>query len=207
MGQSKKIQLRRLNGYSWSIIVAFIGAMFAMQYHTASLSLKDFFLILLLIIIMIYWCEKSAYSIKHPEFNLKKTELFKRDLFILSFSFLLACLISLMFSYNNSDAKGWWPLIICFTTLYGLAFSFVFSIIALLIKNHKTYTIIFSFLIMVLVSLGSFFPHYTPLPLLGHVDTFFAVTCLLLIVHFLFAIGCRMAGLFFNTRASKNSPQ
>ncbi|MDP3705725.1 MAG: hypothetical protein Q8R24_07420 [Legionellaceae bacterium] len=192
MSQSKKIQLRRLNGYSWSIIVAFIGAMFAMQYHTASFFLRDFFLILILIIIVIYWCEKSAYSIKQPECTLKKIALFNRDLLILSFSFLLACLVSLMFSLNNSDVKGWWPLIICFTTLYSLAFSFIFSIIALLIKNHRTYTMIFSFLIMVLMSLGSFLPHYTLLPLLGSVDIFFVGTSSLLIIHCLFAIGCRM---------------
>ena len=110
-----------------------------MQYHTASISFKDIFQTLPLIIIAVYWCEKSAHSIKQPEYNLKNTALFNRDLFILSFGFLLGCLVSLLFAYNNSDAKGWWALIIYFITLYGLLFSVVFSVIALLIKNHKTY--------------------------------------------------------------------
>ena len=184
MGQPEKNQLRRLklNRYSLSILIMFI-ATFAMQYHTANIFLEGFFQTLPLIVIMVYWCEKSAPLIQQSECYLKKTELFRRDLFILSFSFLLACLISLLFAYDNSDAKGWWPLIIYFITLYGFFFSIIFSIIALLIKNHKTYTIIFSFLIILLVSLGSFFPHYTPLPLLGNVDTFFVITCSLLIVH------------------------
>ena len=200
MGQSEKFQLKRLNRYSWSIIVAFICATFAMQYHTASISLKDFFQALPLIVIAVFWCEKSAHTIKQPERNLKKTELFNRDLFILSFSFLLACLISLLFTYDNSDAKGWWVLIIYFITLYGLFFSLIFSVIALLIKNHKIYTMIFSFLIIVLVSLGSFFPHYTSLPLIGSIDTFFVVTGSLLIIHCLFAIGYKVVRLFFNAR-------
>lgn len=196
MGQSKKIQLRQLNGYSWSIIVAFICATFAMQYHTANISLKDFFQALPLIVIAVYWCEKSRYSIKQPELNLKNAELFKRDFFILSFSFLLACLISLIFSYDNSDAKGWWVLIIYFITLYGLFFSLVFSIIALLIKNHKIYTMIFSFLIIALVSFGGFFPHDISLPLIGSIDTFFVATGSLLIIHCLFAISYKVVRLF-----------
>lgn len=192
MGQPNKIRLRRLNGYSWSTIIAFICATFAMQYHTASFSFSDFFQTLPLIIVAIYWCEKSAYFIKQPEHSLKTIELFNRDLFILSFSFLLGCLVSLLFAYNNSDAKGWWSLIIYFITLYGLVFSVLFSTIVLLIKNHKTYTMIFSFLIIVLVSFGNFFPHYTSVPLLGNIDTFYVITGALLMAHFLFAIGYTM---------------
>ncbi|WP_051555258.1 hypothetical protein [Legionella fairfieldensis] len=199
MGQSK-IQLRQLNEYSWSVILAFICATLAMQYHTASIHIKDFFQVLPLIIVFISWCEKSAYFIKQPESNLKKTEIFNRDTFILSFSFLLACLISLLFAYDNSDAKGWWVLIVYFITLYGLFFSLIFSLIALLIKNHKIYTMIFSSLIVALISLGNFFPHYISLPLIGNVDTFFVITGSLLIVHCLFAMGYKVVRLFFNTR-------
>ena len=202
MGQPKKTQRNRLNGYSWSILVAFICATFAMGYHTAGISFEGFFQALPLIILMVYWCEKSARYIKQPECNLKKVELFNRDLFILSFSFFLACLLSLVFAYNNSDAKGWWTLIIYFITLYGLFFAIIFSAIALLIKNHKIYTMIFSFLIILLVSFGSFLPHYISLPSLGSVDTFFVATCVLLIVHCLFAVSCKVAGLFF--KASSN---
>lgn len=110
----------------------------------------------------------------------------------LTFSFLLACLLSLILAYNNSDAKAWWTLIIYIYTLYGFIFSVAFSATALLIKNHKIYTMIFSLLIMLLVSLGQFFPHYIPLPLIGSIDTFFVVTISLLIIHCLFATGCRV---------------
>ena len=196
MDLSKKFQLRQLNGYSWSIIVAFICATFAMQYHTVNIYLMDFFQALPLIIIAVYWGEKSKYSIKQPELNLKNAELFNRDFFILSFSFLLACLISLIFAYDNSDAKGWWVLIIYFITLYGLFFSLVFSVIALLIKNHKIYTMIFSFSIIALVSFGGFFPQDISLPLIGSIDTFFIVTGSLLIIHCLFVIGYKVVQLF-----------
>ena len=116
--------------------------------------------------------------------------------FILSFSFLLGCLLSLIFSYNNSDVKGWWTLIIYLITLYGLLFSMLFSAIALLIKNHKKYTIVFALLIIILVSIGDFFPQYIFIPLLGNIDSFYVITCLLLIIHLLVAVNYKIIRLF-----------
>ncbi|KTC65754.1 Uncharacterised protein (plasmid) [Legionella adelaidensis] len=189
-------KLTHLNKYSWSILVAYICAILAMQYRVANISLAGFFHTLPLIIIALYYCGKLAPLISQPEQKLKKFELFTRDLFILSFSFLLGCLISIAFSYKNSDVKGWWPLIVYFITLYGLFFSLFFSTAALLIKNHKKYTIVFSLLILLLVSMGKVFPSYMFIPLLGYIDTFYAITFSLLVLHCLFAINYIMIKFF-----------
>lgn len=189
MTTPKKNKLKNLNGYSWSILIAFICALFAMHYHTANISFVGIFQTLPLIIIAVYYSEKLAPLISQPEHNLKKSRLFTRDVFILSFSFLFACLLSLIFSYNNSDARGWWPLIIYFITLYGLLFSLFFSAVALLIKNHKAYTIIFALIIIALVSTGQFFPSYTFIPMLADIEAFYVITCSLLILHCLFTVG------------------
>lgn len=197
MGKLHKVKFTGLNRYSWSIVIAFISTAFAMQYHTASFSLKDFLQTLPLIAITVYWCEKSPHLITQPENNLKKTEFFRRDFFILSFSFLLGCLISLIFAYDNSDARGLWSFIIYFFTLYGLVFSAIFSASVQLIKNHRTYTIIFSFLIITLISLVNLFPHYIHIPFLGSVDTFYLMTCTLLIAHLLFCIAYQSMSIIF----------
>lgn len=188
MTRQKKNTLKNLNGYSWSILIAFICALFAMHYHTANISFAGIFQTLPLIIIAIYYSEKLAPLISQSEHNLKKSRLFTRDVFILSFSFLFACLVSLIFSYKNSDARGWWPLIIYFITFYGLLFSLFFSTVALLIKNHKIYTIIFALIIIILFSMGQFFRSYTFIPILGDIDTFYVITCSLLIIHCLFTV-------------------
>lgn len=188
-------KITNLNKYSWSIIVMFICATFAMINYTPNVSLGGFVQTLPLIIISVYYCEKLAPLINQSEYNLNKAKLFARDFFILSFSFLFACLLSLVFSYNNSDVKGWWPLIVYFITLYGLCFSVFFSAIALLIENHKTYTMVFSLLIIVLVSVGNFFPHYIFIPLLGNIETFYVITCLLLILHCIFAANYKIIRL------------
>lgn len=205
MATTQKNKLKNLNKYSWSLLVAFVCAVFAMHYNAANVFFADFFQTLPLIIIAVYCCEKLAPLINQPEQNLKKSKLFTRDLFILSFSFLFACLLSLIFSYNNSDAKGWWSLIILFITLYGLLFSICFSAIALLIKNHKTYTLIFSFIIIVLVSMGKILPRHTFIPLVGNIDTSYVTTCSLLIFHCLFAISCKIIRTFECKK--KNNPQ
>ena len=202
MTTTQKNKLRNLNIYSWSLLIAFICATFAMHYHTASSSFADFFQTLPLIIFAVYCCEKLAPLINQPERKLKKSKLFTRDLFILSFSFLFACLLSLIFSYNNSDARGWWSLIIYFITLYGLLFSICFSAIALLIRNHKRYTLIFSLIIIALVSMGQLLPHYTFIPLVGNIDTFYMTTFSLLIVHCLFAIGYKVIRTFQSKKTS-----
>lgn len=196
MTASKKNKFNSLNGYSWSILIAFICAIFAMHYHIANISFAEFFHTLPLIIIAVYCCEKLAPLVNQPEQSLRKPKLFTRDLFLLSFSFLFACLLSLVFSYNNSDVRGWWSLIIYFITIYGFLFSICFSAIALLIKNHKAYTITFSFIIIALVSMGQLLPRYTFIPLVGNIETFYVTTCSLLIFHCLFTIGYKIITVF-----------
>ncbi|MEI6096163.1 MAG: hypothetical protein WCR08_12020 [Gammaproteobacteria bacterium] len=201
MAIRKSIRIKGLSGFSWAIISVFICSSFAMQYHTND-NYYEFFNILPLILAAVYWCEKSAHLINSPEYKLKKESLFNRDLLILSVSFLLGCLISLCLAYNNSDAKGWWFFIIYFMTLYGLIFSFLFSIVALLIKNHKIYTFIFSFIILGVISLGNFLPHDITLPLIGSTETLYVITCSLLVAHCLFAIICKITRVFLNRESN-----
>jgi hypothetical protein len=191
-----KSPIKRLNGYSWFIIIAFVCASFAMQYHTNSY-FNGVFYVLPLTLVAIYWCEKAAHLINSPECDLNKVNVFHRDLFILSFSFFLGVLISLCLLFNNSDAKGWWSLIVLFMMIYGLIFSIVFSVVAISIRNHKMYTLIFSFLIIGFVSFGHFLPRYMMLPIIGSVDVFYIITCSLLIAHCLFSIGSKMFDIFF----------
>ena len=197
MSQSKKFPLRRLNGYSWSVIVAFIFASIAMEYNTYHLSLESTYLSLPLIFIAVYWCEHAACLVRSPDYKLTKIESFNRDLFAISFSFFLACLLSLLFQYNNSDAKGWWGLYIYYIGLYGLVFSFLFSLIALIIPSHKTYTLVFSFIIVSFLSVTKFYPSYVTVVFIGEIDSYFVITCSLLFGHFLFFIGWKLSRLFF----------
>jgi|GEM_PF-2636312 len=200
MREPHQINVKKLSGYSWSLIIAFICTTLAMQYHTVRISFEGFLQTLPLIAVVVYWCEKSAYLMALPECKLKKIELFRRDLFILSFSFLLGCLVSLILAYNNSDARGWWSFIVYFITLYGLVFSAIFSTIAQLIKNHTRYTIIFSLLVITLVSSGNFFPRYIPIPYLGSIDIFYLMTCTLMIVHLLFAMTCKIISMMLKPK-------
>lgn len=193
----------RLNLYSLCILCSFFCTLFAMNYHTASISFESIFETFPFITLMIYWCQNSRTLISLPESKLKRSEVFTRDLFIINFSFIFACLISLSFAYNNSDVKGWWVLIMYFIALFGLLFSFIFSTMALLIKNHKMYTFGFSFLLIILISFANFFPFYLYIPLLGNIETLFVGTCFLLIIHFLCVVGYKVTELMLRARIRK----
>ncbi len=192
MTTTLKSNIKNFNIYSWSIVISFVCAILAMRSGTNGISYIDFLQTSPLIILAVICSEKLAPLVNQPDANLRNSQLFKRDLFVLSLSFLLGCLISLVFSYNNSDAKGWWPLIIFFTTIYGVLFSIFFSIIAILIKNHKQYTLLFALIIFTLVLMANFFPHYTFIPFLGNIETFYVIIGSLLIFHCLFAVICKI---------------
>lgn len=62
------------------MIIAFIGAVIAMQYHTVR-SLEGFFLTLPLVITAIVWSELRAPLLKADDSALTKKTTFYRDLF------------------------------------------------------------------------------------------------------------------------------
>ena len=173
--------------------MCFICVSFAMQYNANS-HFYESLSSLPLILAAIYWSEKSGSWISSNEHHLKNKTVFARDLFLLSFSFFTGFLISLCLAYNNSDAKGWWTLFIYFMTFYGLVFSFVFSIFALLIKNRKAYVLMFSFLIIIVSSFGNY------LPTIVKIDAFYLITGLLLVIHCLFAIIYKVTKMYCNTK-------
>jgi hypothetical protein len=61
-----------------------------MEYHSGARYVEGFFLVLPLIIIVICWSEHVAPLIKLEDYKLTKKDIFIRDLFLISFSFILA---------------------------------------------------------------------------------------------------------------------
>lgn len=177
-----------LNHYSWLIIAAYIGASLSMQTDTGDISLEGFSLGLPIIGALIYWSEHSAPLIKKNDFHLKKTDLFYRDIFLINYSLILGDILSLLFQYNNSDARGWWTLFLYFSVLYNLLFAFIFSLIALMLKSHKLYTLMFSCSILIIFTFSKFWPYSISLAFIGNTNTFLVIMCFLLIAHLLFCV-------------------
>lgn len=178
----KYVTNNHLNGYSWSIMAAFIGANIAMNYHVHQNALKDFFLTLPIVVLMVYWSQKS-YSLKRSATPLTKKAIFNRDLFLITFSFTLGCLLSLLFEFNNSDATGWWTFILYFFVVYGFIFALAFSAIALLLPHPNGYSITFALIIILFIAAAKFLPRYIPIPIIGTIEMFYVVTGLLIVGH------------------------
>lgn len=187
---------KNLNPYSWFIIVAYIGASLFMQTYSGDISLEGFSFGLPIIGTIVYWSEHSASLIKNTDLNLKKADLFYRDLFLISYSLLLGDILSLLLQYNNSDARAWWTLFLYFSLLCNLIFAFIFSFIALMLNAHKRYTIIFSCFILIIFTFSKFWPYYISLVFIGKTNTYLVIMCFLLIVHLLFCSTYKLIRLF-----------
>jgi hypothetical protein len=175
--------IKNLNIFSWTLLSVFLCASVAMEYHPSDGSMEGPLMILPMIIMFVLWSERVAYLIDRTDLELTKTLIFKRDLFLITFSFLFADLLYLTMEYNNADARGWWPLAVAFIGLYGFVFSLVYALFALLFAHHRTYTRCFSGMIIVLFLLLKFLPHAVALGSFGVFETFFVVTFGLLGVH------------------------
>lgn len=191
MRQLLNFLFRNLNGYSWSIIVAYIGATTAMEYHSDARPLEGFFVVLPLIAVLIFWSQRAAPLMKKDNDQFSKEDSFYLDLFVISFSFILAGLFSFMFEYNNSDIREWWSLIIYFLALYGLIFSLVFSLIAILLPKHKLYTKIFATIIL-LFAFDKFSPQVIPVLFFGKMDVSWIFLGSLITVHLVLALAYKL---------------
>jgi hypothetical protein len=189
--------IKELNAYSWSLIIAFIGVSFAMEHHSHSVPFEGFFMSLPLVSIVVYWSQKVAPLIYYEDDQLSKQSIFSRDLFLMNFGFILSCMISLLTQYDNSDARGWWPFILIIMSLYGLIFAFAFSLIALLLENHKTYLMVFSFITLVIFSLSKFWPYFISVPFIGEIHSYSVIIYSMIICHLLWCLGFKLKKLVY----------
>ncbi|WP_173238634.1 hypothetical protein [Legionella antarctica] len=134
-----------------------------------------------LVLAFIYWSQKNNDLLLLTGSEIKKTDGFKMDLFLITTSFVLAGLLSLMMDLKNVDLRGAWPFLIFFISFYGFLFSLIYSLIGLFfIESHKKYTLFFSLFIVLFFSLLSCFPRKIDIFNLMEIELFYAMPILLL---------------------------
>lgn len=189
----------RFNIYSWVIFIIYLTVVTTMEYFSYKFSLESIYFSLPLIVAFIFWSERTAVVIQRNDGSITKTEGFNQDLFLISFSFISGNLLSLLFQYNNSDTIGWWPLAIYFISAFGILFAIIFSLIALMLNNHKKYTLIYSLVLIINLMFISFMMHVDPLSIFAKSNTFYIIFLLLIGVHLLLCLGYKaIYSRFFN---------
>lgn len=116
-------------------LVMSIGSAASFVQNTGSL----FFEIILLII----WGTIFTYERKQ-----KKLSPFSFDFFVMTYVFVVAIMIGLMFEDKNPDVLGWWPVMVVLGCIFGLGWSLIFSGFAALLKSHEKYTKYFALLMV-----------------------------------------------------------
>jgi hypothetical protein len=141
----------RFNIYSWAIFIIYVALVFFMETFSPRISLESIYLTVPLIGGLIFWSERLTPLIRKPDSSITKEEAFSRDFFLITFGILSGYMLYLVFQYNNSDARGWWPLVIYFIAARGVVFALLFSLFAMILNGHKKYTLIFTFVLMALL--------------------------------------------------------
>jgi membrane-associated HD superfamily phosphohydrolase len=163
-----------------------------MQYHISQFSLGGFFLVSPLIGLAIFCSGKIMYLQEHNNNYVTRDNEFKRDVFLISYSFLIASLISLLPEYDNSDARTWWSISVYYVSLIGVIFSLFFAYFNRFLRIHKIYTNIFSLIIIIMLSLPKLFPLYVSVIFLGEISFFWIILFTLGFLHLLSFTLCAM---------------
>lgn len=179
----------RFNPFSWLLISAYILACYVMEYFSPRILWEGIILSAPLIMAIVYWSENTAHLIREDTTSLLKEQIFYRDLFLLTYSYLIGFLFSLLFQYNNSDARGWWTLAIWVMSCYAIVFASLFSLIALIIPTpHQRYSFIFSIIVFLALLLSKFWPYTLQVYYFGDVDAFLVINLSILSFHFLLCL-------------------
>ena len=178
-------RLYLFNKYSWILFLTYISVIFTMQYQATSGSWESIYMTSPLIVSFIFWSEKINFLIQKSSITLEKSDSFRVDFFLISFSFLLGELLSFLFQFNNTDLRGWWGLALSFVTAYGILFSLIYSLFARLIDNHRKYTYIFSLMLIFWILVDSLLTYGMPLSFFALDEAFYGFTGVLIIIHIL----------------------
>lgn len=155
--------LKSFNRYTWLILVCYFSGVMAIERGSMGRPIEGILLTLPLISFYLYWSVLYTRFLLTKE-KLSRISLFYLDVFLISTGFLIAGLFMMMLDSNNTDLRGWWPLVIALYIFYGLGSSIIYAVIALPItrKYHRRYTVIFSGVLILMLSAGIYLPRYIP---------------------------------------------
>ncbi len=151
---------KKINRYSWVIIVFYLSGSLIMGYqtHQYSVPFDGIFITTPLILAFIFWSQKTSDYLLSINKKYSSSNGFKVDLFLITTAFLVTGCISLITEINNVDLRGFWPFYLFFISVYGFIFSLIYSAISLQFKvEHKNYTFCFSAVIVLSYSLLFYF--------------------------------------------------
>lgn len=180
-----KNKLISLNGYSWFLIVIFILLSCIMESFHRTSSFEGCLIGLPLIIWVIF------FSHMIPHITPKKhdwLDIIIKNIFLLSYCFLVGGVFFVILNRSNIDIGGWWPVFLYVMYFYGIVFSLIFSCISWMLSyDHQGYNVFFCFITILLLAFIKIFPQHIKIYYFGKTDILFVIFLGLLITHFLCA--------------------
>lgn len=115
------------------------------------------------------------------------------DFLSVSYGFLLALIVSLLFKSQNTDVRSWWPILIILGIVYANIMGLIYSLIALfLTRPHIWYTNIFAVVLFLGYLIQNWLPFYVDVKGLGLFNLFYLFISLILLMHLLVCVSYKV---------------
>lgn len=164
-----------------------------MGYHSNGNQYEAFLLSLPLILFLVLLSENASHLMRFKTAELTQSDLFKREASTIIFGFIVGGLTSVIFGYNNSDLRGWWPIYLYIICLYGGIFSILYSIISYLFAMHNLkYNFVFALIIVMSFLSLPFLPLAIYVNKIGKVDILIMLLAGLSVCHIAISLTVRI---------------
>lgn len=173
---NKRWNLFEINFFSWSVIIAYVFTFcFMHRFPWGSFSFESFYFSAPIIWLILCWSQKLAYLIYLKDTEINKKQAFKRDIFIFNFSLLISFFLEMSINFKYADTRTLWSILIYPFSLYSFIFSICYASILSFKKNHKTYSVISSGMLLAFFPLLEFLISF---PIFKNMGQFYASICI-----------------------------
>jgi predicted neutral ceramidase superfamily lipid hydrolase len=168
-------KLFEINFFSWMVLISYIFTFcFMHRFPWGSFSFESLYFSAPIILILIFWSQKFAHLIYLKDTEINKKQAFQRDIFIFNFSLLISFFLEMIINFKYSDTRTLWSILIYPFSLYGFIFSICYASILSFKKNHKTYSVISSGMLLAFFPLLEFLVSF---PIFKNMGQFYASLC------------------------------
>ena len=131
---------------------------------------------------------KGYYLALIKESPKKTKDIFWQDLFLIFYGFIISILISFVIQHANTDLRGWWPIILYYLSLIGFSYALIYAFCAMLLKEHKTYALLFFFLTIIVIVGINLIAYINPLSVYAGDKIYYISLGVLLVIHIFYCL-------------------
>jgi hypothetical protein len=184
-----------LNRYSYVLLFTVLAMLFSTRTDLLFDDWRMFVSVLGTILIcfvpliaMVFWSEFLTNQLNNEQ-PISKKESFFRDMYLITYAFVLFSYVLILLSDQHSDVRGWWPLIIEVYAVGGLILGSFYGLCSLLLNaRHWYYSFSFIAVLVATLIMVNYMPYSIHLKYIGTISSLSFCISLLFTMHLLICL-------------------